>query len=35
MRGITVKQFGGPEVLEFSENLEIPEPNDNQVSQYQ
>lgn len=31
MKGITVREFGGPEVCEYSTDLPMPEPNDNQV----
>lgn len=34
MRGISVKEFGGPEVCKVDANLAIPEPNDNQVCLY-
>ena len=32
MRAISIKNFGGPEVCEFVENLPIPDPNDDQVT---
>jgi hypothetical protein len=31
MRGISVSEFGGPEVCEYQEDLRVPEPNDDQV----
>lgn len=31
MKGISIKEFGGPEVCKLYDNLPIPEPNDNQV----
>jgi hypothetical protein len=31
MRGISVREFGGPEVLKISTNIPIPEPKDDQV----
>jgi NADPH:quinone reductase-like Zn-dependent oxidoreductase len=31
MRGITVKEFGGPEKCVYSTSLPIPEPNENQI----
>lgn len=33
MKGISVKEFGGPEVCKFYTDLPIPEPNDEQVDQ--
>ena len=35
MNAIIVRQFGGPEVCEYTANVPIPEPNDHQVSNYQ
>ena len=31
MKGILIKEFGGPEVCKYYTNLPIPEPNENQV----
>jgi hypothetical protein len=31
MKGVSIKEFGGPEVCKLFDNLPIPEPNDNQV----
>ncbi|ESO98916.1 hypothetical protein LOTGIDRAFT_187129, partial [Lottia gigantea] len=31
MRGISIKEFGGPEVLKINENLKVPQPNDDQL----
>ncbi len=31
MRGILVREFGGPEVCKYETNISIPEPNDDQV----
>ena len=31
MKGITVKEFGGPETCQYVSDLPIPEPNDNQI----
>ena len=31
MKGITVKEFGGPEACQYVSDLPIPEPNDNQI----
>lgn len=31
MKGILVKNFGGPEACEYETNIPIPEPNDDQV----
>ena len=32
MKGILVREFGGPEVCKFETSLPIPEPNDDQVN---
>ena len=32
MKGILVQEFGGPEVCKYNVGLNIPEPNDDQVS---
>ncbi len=31
MRGILVREFGGPDVCKYETNINIPEPNEDQV----